>query len=61
MTTYFWKKNDETFHWYLQCSQIPIHVRGAPDWVISDQRPTDRQQCRECRERDIVHKISPKP
>ena len=58
--TFFWKKNDDIFHWHLQCSHIPIQVRGAPDWVVSEDRPKDKLQCKECREKDIVKKISSK-
>jgi len=58
--TYFWKKNEDIFHWHLQCTQIPVTVRRVPDWVVTEERPKDKQQCKECREKDIKDKLSMK-
>jgi len=58
--TYFWKKNDPIYHWHLRCSSIPVNVRKDPDWVISEERPTGREICKECREKDMALKIKGK-
>ena len=58
--TYFWKKNEDMYHWHLQCSQIPIYVRRSPDWVVTEQMPKDKIQCKECREKDVKDKLAPR-
>lgn len=55
--TYFWKKDGDIYHWHLECPSIPIHVRGNPEWVVSEQRPTDRDICLQCREKDLATRL----
>jgi hypothetical protein len=55
--TYFWKKEEGTYHWHLDCSQIPIHVRGNPDWEVSEMRPTGLDICLQCREKDLATRL----
>jgi hypothetical protein len=35
-------------------------VRKDPDWVVSEERPTGREICKECREKDMALKIKGK-
>jgi len=58
--TYFCKKNDSIYHSQLRCSSVPATVRKDPDWVVSEERPTGRDICKECREKDIALKIKGK-
>jgi hypothetical protein len=58
--SYFWKKNGSLYHWHLQCTSVPVYVRTDPNWEISEQRPKDKEQCRECREKDIAQRIKGK-
>lgn len=59
--SYFWKKNGTIYHWHLHCKAVPVYVRTDPDWEISEERPTDKQRCQECREKDIIQRIKEKP
>jgi hypothetical protein len=58
--SYFWKKNGTFYHWHLQCTAVPVYVRTNPDWEVSEQRPTDKECCKECREKDIAQRIKEK-
>lgn len=58
--SYYWKKKGSIYHWHLQCSLVPVHVRTDPNWEISEQKPVEREKCRECREKDIAEKIKTK-
>jgi hypothetical protein len=55
--TYFWKKNEGIYHWHLECSSIPIQVRGNPDWVVSEERPLGKDICLQCREKDLATRL----
>ncbi|HWR64433.1 MAG TPA: hypothetical protein VN365_08535 [Candidatus Thermoplasmatota archaeon] len=58
--SYYWKKNGSLYHWHLQCRAIPVYVRTNPDWEISEQRPNDKERCKECLEKDIAQKMKNK-
>jgi hypothetical protein len=58
--TYFWKKNDSIYHSQLRCSSVPVTVRKDPNWLVSEERPKDKEICRECREKEIAQKIKGK-
>jgi len=58
--TFYWKKDSTIYHWHLQCSTVPIYVRTNADWEISEQRPTNKERCRECREKDMMKKMKVK-
>ncbi|MEM0492777.1 MAG: hypothetical protein QXS02_02290 [Candidatus Thermoplasmatota archaeon] len=51
--TYYWEKKGNVFHWSLQCSKVPIHVKNDPNWATSPDRPNDKIPCSECREIEI--------
>jgi len=55
--TYYWKKSGLIYHWHLHCKAVPVYVRTNPEWVTSEERPTDKQHCKECREMDIAQRI----
>jgi hypothetical protein len=55
--SYFYKKNGTIYHWNLHCTAVPVYVRTDPEWEISEERPTDKNRCRECREKDIARKM----
>jgi len=58
--SYFWKKTVLFTIGHLQCTSVPVYVRTNPDWEISEQRPTDKERCKECREKDIAQRIKGK-
>jgi hypothetical protein len=58
--SYYWKKNGHLYHWHLQCKAVPMYVQTNSDWEVSEQRPADRERCRECLEKDIALKIKQK-
>ena len=58
--TYFWKKNGTIYHSHLECSEVPIYVRTDPEWEVSEQRPSAKDPCRECREKDFAKKMKVK-
>ena len=58
--SYYWKKNGTIYHWHLQCTSVPVYVRTNPDWEISEQRPAEKERCKECREKDIAIRIKTK-
>lgn len=55
--TYFYKKGDNVYHWHLECPSIPIHVRGNPEWEVSEERPLGKDICLHCREKDLSTKL----
>jgi len=44
-------KNGTLCHWYLQCTAISVYARTNLNWEISEQRPTDKKRCQECRQK----------
>jgi hypothetical protein len=58
--SYYWKKNGILYHWHLQCRAVPVYVRTNPDWEISEQRPDDKERCKECLEKDIALRMKNK-
>ena len=59
--SYFYKKNGTIYHWNLHCTAVPVYVRTDPEWEISEERPTNKDRCRECREKDIAKKMKMQP
>lgn len=49
--TYYWKKNGDTYHWHYNCTHVPVNVRNHPEWVASEEEPSDKEKCNECKEK----------
>ncbi len=50
--TYYYKKDSDTYHWHYKCHLVPLDVETNSEWVVTDKRPTDREQCNHCKKLD---------
>lgn len=55
MTKYYYKTKraaGDAYHWHFLCSKVPIDVNSNPEWTVSSTKPSNREQCDECRAKD---------
>ena len=50
--TYYWKTDENTYHWDKSCHLIPDNVEINPEWVVSNIQPTSKEQCNHCKNKD---------
>lgn len=46
---YYYRKGRDTYHWEKSCSKVPTNVSTDPDWVVTNTKPSGKEQCNECR------------
>lgn len=51
--TYYWKiEGSDTYHWHRECEHVPSDVESNPDWRVSEEKPSNREQCNQCKSLD---------
>ncbi|MBC8945025.1 MULTISPECIES: hypothetical protein [Xenorhabdus] len=43
---YYYKTSSDTYHWETSCSK---NAHPAAGWVKTNDRPSGREQCNECK------------
>lgn len=43
---YYYKEGSDTYHWETKCSK---NMYPAPGWVKTDSKPSNKEQCNECK------------
>jgi len=47
---YYYKRyGSDAYHWERSCSKVPANVSTNPEWVVTNTKPSSREQCNECK------------
>lgn len=49
---YYKTKGSDAYHWHKDCHLVPANVHSNPDWTVSQTKPSGREQCNHCKNKD---------
>ena len=49
---YYWKIGGDTYHWHRNCHLVPSDVETNPEWKVSETKPSGKEQCYSCKNRN---------